>query len=71
MRAKFTVFSETHYSYGSVNYKLNPVTTGSPENEEFFRTTPAGTIEVNIKEGTTPARLKLGADYYIDFTEVT
>ena len=57
--------------YGTVNFKLRPVQLGlSPENEEFFRTTPSGEISVSIKTSETPAHLNLGKDYYIDFTEV-
>lgn len=71
MRAKFTVFSETRDTYGTVNFKLRPVQAGSsPENEAFFKTTPSGEISVNIKVAETSARLNLGKDYYIDFTEV-
>ena len=70
MRAKFTVYSETRDAYGNVTYKARPVTPGSPENEEFFRTTPAGEISVTVKRVETAASLDLGAEYYIDFTKV-
>lgn len=68
MRAKFTVYSETRHQFGTVNYVLSPVVSGSPENESFFRTTPSGSITVTIKPSETDASLELGADYYVDFT---
>ena len=69
MRAKFIVYSETRDAYGTVNYKARPVSVGSPENEEFFRTTPAGDISVTVKRIETAASLDLGAEYYVDFTK--
>ena len=69
MRAKFTVYEEVKTKW-SITYNLQPVTAqSSPENEEFFKTTPSGKIQVTIKAEATPARLELGKDYYIDFTE--
>ena len=68
MRAKFTVNAEERTSW-SITYKMTPIVSGSPENEEFFKTTPGGKIEITVKADATPARLVLGKSYYIDFTE--
>ena len=62
MRAKFVVNEEVRSLYG-ITYKLNAVISGSPENEEFFRTTPTGTILVSVKAIETSARLELGKEY--------
>ena len=47
--------------------KFSIVTCGSPENEAFFKSTPAGTVELcNVgAELFVP-----GKSYYVDFTEV-
>ena len=70
MRAKFICYLESRTQYGTIQYKLQPVTSGSPENEEFFKTTPSGNIEVTLKPDETSARLELGSVYYIDFIKV-
>ena len=70
MRAKFIVYSETRDAYGSITYKARPVQGESEENKTFFRTTPAGEISVTVKRSETEASLKLGVEYYVDFTEV-
>ena len=50
---------------------LDPVYTGSKENEEFFKATPGGQITLTIANPETAARFKSGADYYVDFEEAT
>lgn len=48
---------------------LNPVYTGSDENERFFRSTPGGQIILNIVNPAAFDRFVQGREYYVDFTE--
>lgn len=74
VRAKFRVSSvkfhgdpanpETSrlYEFGAV------YDTSTPENERFTKATPYGKLEMNV---TNPAvELKVGQEYYLDFTPV-
>lgn len=64
-RAKFECESVTETTWAK-SYKFRAVTSGSPENEAFFKTTPTGTIEIAVKNpevSFTP-----GKKYYVDFT---
>ena len=45
---------------------LNPVTTGSKENEEFFAWTPSGKITIGA---TKEVGFELDKEYYVDFTK--
>lgn len=67
MRAKFTIYSETRDAYGCITFKARPVGGNTPENQEFFKTTPSGEISVTVKVAETDARLELGSDYFVDF----
>lgn len=71
MRAKFVVYEESRSDWGGVTYRLRPVRGQTPENEEFFRTTPTGEISVTVKPSETSARLELGVEYYVDFTKAS
>ena len=44
---------------------LKPVTGGSPENDEFFHTTPGGLIELTIKN--PDVKFEVGKNYFVDF----
>lgn len=69
VRAKFKVESVTrHETDGSV--KLIPVTSGSEENEEFFKWTPYGSIEMGVVNEDVLERFVPGKEVYVDFTEV-
>ena len=48
--------------------KLLPVTGDSPENEEFFASTPSGTIELGVVNAAAAAAFGLGAEFYVTFT---
>lgn len=51
---------------GGTKVTLMPVTTGSEENKNFWKFTPAGKIELHI---TNPdVEFEFG-EYYIDFTK--
>jgi hypothetical protein len=45
---------------------MHPVYFGSPENKEFFFSTPAGQISMVCR---TPDLFEEGEDYYVDFTK--
>lgn len=44
------------------------VTSGSPENESFFRWTPYGEIKLGLVNKDTAEQFKPGKQYYLDFT---
>lgn len=70
-RAKFYVFSKTVFSGSEyVQVVLQPVTSGSSENDNFFKWTPSGKLEMNLK--TEVAELfEVGKSYYLDFSPAT
>lgn len=67
MRAKFYVYSKTEYSGNdTVSVVLQPVTTGSKENEAFWKWTPSGKLEMGIK-AESAKYFEVGKEYYLDF----
>lgn len=64
IRAKFKCISVTNLEYGN-SVKLEPVQSGSEENEKFFDMTPWGEMEM----GTVNPDVKFepGKEYYLDF----
>lgn len=71
VRAKFKVVEKHDQlqdgkTVGSV--KLRPVYTGSPENDSFFKWTPAGEINLSIVNEAAFLALRLEEEYYVDFT---
>ena len=66
VRAKFYVYSITLYA-DNAQVVLQPVTSGSKENETFWKYTPSGKLEMSIK-GSAAALFEVGKEYYIDFT---
>lgn len=74
VRAKFKVgrISQVdggHSSAISTMINLYPVTSGSPENEKFYRYTPSGSIELSTVNAEAAKNFELGKEYYVDFTE--
>jgi hypothetical protein len=68
MRAKFKLVQKT-ISEGGCRLKFEPVTTGSYENEQFFKWTPYGSIDIGtINQAVEEKFSKIGAEYYVDFT---
>ena len=65
VRAKFRCDSIKTTSYGR-EFELNPVISGSPENEAFFKTTPGGKITLLVKNDGV--EFEIGKEYYVDFT---
>lgn len=67
VRAKFIVQSITRTTQGS-QIKLIPVTSGSKENESFYKYTPGGLIDLTtINESATEAFGNPGDAFYVDF----
>lgn len=79
VRAKFVCQSKTTSNYGKdaqgnpillSSVKFGAVTKDSPENEEFFKWTPSGTIELGVLNPAAADALECGKEYFIDFTPV-
>jgi hypothetical protein len=65
-RCKFKCVSVKQDQAG-FSYAFEPVTSGSKENEAFFKYTPSG----GMSFGTTEERkFEPGKEYYIDISEV-
>lgn len=48
---------------------LTPVTSGSKENESFYRLTPGGQINLMTVNSDAVKEFEYGKPYYIDFTK--
>ena len=68
VRCKFKCISKTETSDG---FKINmqPVVSGSKENEEFFTFTPYGSMEIGTVNHDAAAQIMVGHEYLIDITE--
>lgn len=70
VRAKFKVQSyETSLDRGEElrTIKLTAVYDGSPENKQFFRWTPNGSINIGVLNQSAWKQFELGGEYYVDF----
>lgn len=68
VRSKFRVFTITEYENGNKEVKLNAVTSGSKENEEFFKWTPSGSISLGVINPKAADAFYPGKEFYVDFT---
>lgn len=68
VRAKFTVQVVTPLDGGGAKVQLSPVTTGSAENEQFYKLTPGGEITLSTVNENAAAYFTAGQAYYVDFT---
>lgn len=68
VRAKFKVQSVTESEGGLKTANLSPVTSGSPENEKFFKWTPGGQIQLGTINPEAAAQFVPGRQFYVDFT---
>lgn len=68
VRAKFKVQSVTESEGGLKTANLTPVTSGSPENEQFFKWTPGGQIQLGTINPTAAEQFTPGRQFYVDFT---
>lgn len=67
VRAKFALRrkEETENGY---TLEFEPVTSGSPENDEFFKWTPWGKLEIGTINAAAAEPFKAGEEYYLDIT---
>lgn len=68
VRAKFKVNKITQHEGGSVEVSMQPVTSGSPENEQFFKWTPFGQLSMGTINADAAKEFTPGAQFYVDFT---
>lgn len=74
VRAKFTVQSVTQQKHWDAAkwslsiVKLQPVISGSEENQSFYEATPCGGIELGMLNDAAAAQFELGKSYFVDFT---
>jgi len=68
VRAKFKVQSVTESEGGLKTANLSPVTSGSPENEKFFKWTPGGQIQLGTINPNAAREFVPGRAFYVDFT---
>jgi Asp-tRNA(Asn)/Glu-tRNA(Gln) amidotransferase B subunit len=69
VRAKFNVSSITRTT-GGHTITLSPVTSGSKENESFYKYTPGGSIVLStINDSAVEAFGNPGDSFYVDFTK--
>ncbi len=69
VRAKFKVDQISAMEGGS-RIDLSAVMNGSPENEEFFKYTPSGKIQLSTVNPNAVAQFREGQEFYVDFTPV-
>jgi hypothetical protein len=71
-RAKFVCASKSDNGQTGENkgftVSLNPVTSGSAENEEFYRLTPGGSVTLSTINEAAADSFEVGKEYYVDFT---
>lgn len=73
IRAKFKVISITRQAYWNgggemQTIKLQPVTSGSEENRQFYAATPSGEINLSVVPVDIGKQFDIGGEYYVDFT---
>jgi hypothetical protein len=56
--------------HNGANINLQAVYDGSPENKEFFKWTPSGSVGLNVVNPAAAEQFIEGAEYYLDFTKV-
>jgi hypothetical protein len=70
VRAKFFVESVTYHKGEVATIRLLPVTKGCPENDTFYRWTPAGEIVLQTVNRTAADAFTPGQELYVDFVPV-
>lgn len=69
-RAKFKLTKRNEDQAG-FSLTFEPVTSGSKENDEFFKWTPWGKVEMGTVNADAAKAFVVGTDYYLDFTPAT
>ena len=66
-RAKFKLTKRNEDTAG-FSLTFEPVTTGSAENDRFFKFTPWGKVEMGTVNADAAKAFVVGGEYYLDFT---
>lgn len=70
MRAKFNVVAVKEFGYGGKEAELSAVySSGKPEDNEFAKATPSGSIKITVDNPAAKDFLVPGKNYYVDFSE--
>lgn len=70
VRAKFTCESVNRTKDGG-SVHLEPVYSGSEENEQFYKYTPGGKVDLSTVNESALDFFVPGKEYYLDFTPAT
>jgi len=68
VRAKFYVWTKDEVD-DQWRIRLSAVTSGSKENEAFFKATPTGMLDMTVRKEAGDLFV-VGQEYYLDFTPV-
>lgn len=68
VRAKFKCVNNEKTDNG-YTIKLEPVVSGSSENESFYKYTPWGQIVLGTVNDNAAEKFLIGRSYYVDFTD--
>lgn len=68
VRAKMKVESIEMSSGGGGAVILRPVTSGSAENESFFKYTPSGSLHLSTINEAAISQFELGKEFYVDLS---
>ncbi len=67
VRCKFSCMNKVDNPDG-VEVTFAPVTSGSEENEKFFKYTPWGELKFGTINKAAADQFEIGAEYYLDLT---
>lgn len=68
VRAKMKVEELEMSESGGGSVKLRPVTSGSAENDQFYKYTPSGTLHLSTINQAAIEQFELGKEFYVDLT---
>ena len=68
VRAKMKVGSIELQQGGGGSVVLFPVASGSAENEQFYKYTPSGKLELSTINADAIGQFELGKEFYIDIS---
>lgn len=69
VRAKMVCNLKEEAFEGTFNIGLIAVTSGSEENEQFFKYTPAGSVSLQTINESAANAFELNKEYYVTFEE--
>ena len=70
IRCKFVCSQKAENIDGTTNATFSAVMNGSPENKQFFKYTPNGTLSFGCANKDASKNIVVGREYYVDLTEV-